>query len=408
MTADRVQSPVDPIADGLRRDPPDFSLVLGGPLYQLLRRARLSDDALHLQRRRIVVIALLAWLPLLVLSAPGGHLLGSSVAVPFLMDVDVHVKFLVVIPLLVAAELVVHQRMRTLTTTFRDRNLIPDSAETRLQAAIASAYRLRNSISAEVLLIAFVYAIGVTIIWRHYATLDAATWYATPGADGSRLTFAGMWYGYVSLPIFQFLLCRWYYRIFIWARLLWQVSRIELNLVPTHPDRVGGLGFLATTTYAFIPLLLAHGALLAGQLANQIFYAGASLTQYKLEILLLVIFMIILVVGPLTVFAPQLSRARRTGLREYGTLAQRYVREFDAKWLRSQGGNDQELLGSGDIQSLADLGNSLAVVQEMNVVPITKHALLQLAAATAAPIVPLTLTLMPLEDLLKKLFGILF
>jgi len=408
MTADRAGSPADRVTDGLRRDPPDFSLVLGGPLYQLLRRAHLSDDALHLQRRRIVVISLFAWLPLLVLSALGGHLFGGGVAVPFLMDVDVHVKFLVVIPLLVVAELVVHQRMRTLTTTFRERSLIPDSAETRLQAAIASAYRLRNSISAEVLLIAFVYAIGVTIVWRHYMTLDAATWYATPGADGSRLTFAGMWYGYVSLPIFQFLLCRWYYRIFIWARLLWQVSRIELNLVPTHPDRVGGLGFLATTTYAFIPLLLAHGALLSGQLANQIFYAGASLTQYKLEILLLMIFMVMLVVGPLTVFAPQLSRARRTGLREYGTLAQRYVREFDAKWLRSQGGNDEELLGSGDIQSLADLGNSFAVVQDMNVVPITRHALLQLAAATVAPIVPLALTLMPLEDLLKKLFGILF
>jgi hypothetical protein len=408
MNADSAKSPADRVTAGLLRDPPDFSLVLGGPLYQLLRRAHLSDDALHLQRRRVVVIALLSWLPLLVLSALGGHLLGGGVAVPFLMDVDVHVKFLVVIPLLVVAELVVHQRMRTVTTTFRDRDLIPDSAENRLQAAIASAYRLRNSISAEVLLIAFVYTIGVTIIWRHYATLDAATWYATPGADGSRLTFAGMWYGYVSLPIFQFLLCRWYYRIFIWARLLWQVSRIELNLVPTHPDRVGGLGFLATTTYAFIPLLLAHGALLSGQLANLIFYAGASLTQYKLEILLLMILMVMLVVGPLTVFAPQLSRARRTGLREYGTLAQRYVREFDAKWLRSQGASDEAFLGSGDIQSLADLGNSFAVVQDMNVVPITKHALLQLAAATAAPIVPLALTLMPLEDLLKKLFGILF
>ncbi len=407
MTADQVQSPSDRIRDALRRNSPDFSLVLGGPLYQLLRRAHLSDDALRLQRRRIVVIALLAWLPLLALSALGGHVLGG-VAVPFLMDVDVHVKFLVVIPLLVGAELVVHQRMRTLATTFRDRSLIPESAAARLDAAIASAYRLRNSITAEALLIVFVYAIGVTIVWRHYSTLDAATWYATPGADGYRLTFAGVWYGYVSLPIFQFLLLRWYYRIFIWSRLLWQVSRIELNLVPTHPDRVGGLGFLATTTYAFIPLLLAHGALLSGNLANQIFHAGATLTQYRLEILLLVIFMVMLVVGPLTVFAPQLSRARRTGLREYGTLAQRYVRDFDAKWLRSQSDNDEALLGSGDVQSLADLGNSFAVVQDMNVVPITKHALVQLAAATVAPVVPLVLTLMPLEDLIKKLFGILF
>ena len=100
--------------------PPDFSLVLGGPLYQLLRRAHLTDDALMLQRRRIVVISLLAWLPLLVLAALGGRWWAESVAVPFLMDVDVHVKFLVAMPLLIAAELVVHQRMRALAITFRD------------------------------------------------------------------------------------------------------------------------------------------------------------------------------------------------------------------------------------------------------------------------------------------------
>ena len=149
------------------------------------------------------------------------------------MDVDVHVKFLVAMPLLVAAELVVHQRMRAVAITFRDRE--PDSrrgATDRLDAAVASAYRLRNSVTAEVLLIAFVYVVGVTIIWRHYMALDAATWYATPTGDGSSLTLAGVWYGYVSLPLFQFLLCRWYFRIFIWTRLLWQVSRIELQLVP--------------------------------------------------------------------------------------------------------------------------------------------------------------------------------
>jgi hypothetical protein len=408
MNGDRASSNADRSGYDLRREPPDFSLVLGGPLFQLLRRAHLTDDALLLQRRRIIVIALFAWLPLLLLSAAGGELIGGSVAVPFLMDVDVHVKFLVALPLLVAAELVVHLRMRALIATFRERRLIPDGANDRLQAAVASAYRWRNSVSAEVLLIAIVYGVGVMIVWRHYASLDAATWYGTPSADGTRLTLAGHWYAYVSLPVFQFLLCRWYFRILIWARLLWQVSRIPLNLLPTHPDRVGGLGFLAATTHAFIPLLAAHGTLLAGNLANQIFYAGATLTQYRLEILLLVIFMVLLVVGPLMVFAPQLAAARRTGLREYGTLAQGYVRDFDAKWVRGAGGSDEQLLGSGDVQSLADLGNSYAVIQDMRVVPVTQQAMVQLAVATVVPIVPLLLTLMPLEELLKKLFGILF
>jgi hypothetical protein len=350
---------------------------------------------------------MVAWLPLLVLAAVGGRLLGDSVAVPFLMDVDVHVKFLVVIPLLIVAELVVHQRMRTVMGTFRERLLVPESATTRLDAAVASAYRLRNSVLAEVLLIAFVYIVGITIVWRHYMTLDAATWYMTPTVEGSALTLAGAWYGYVSLPLFQFLLCRWYFRLFVWTRLLWQVSRIELNLIPTHPDRAGGLGFLAGTTHAFMPLLMAHGALLSGQLANQIFHVGAKLTDFRLEILLLVIFMLCLVVGPLTVFAPQLARTKRTGLREYGTLAQRYVRDFDAKWLRGGERTAEPMLGSGDIQSLADLGNSFAVVQGMRMVPVTRDAVFQLIVATVAPIAPLVLTMMPLDELLKRLFGVL-
>ena len=154
-----MKSPTLESSDGLLRDPTDFSLVLGGPLFQLLRRTHLSDDALMLTRQRIIVISLLAWLPLLVLSALEGQLLGGSAAVPFLLDVEVHIRFLVVVPLLIIAELVVHQRMRFVVRQFLERSLIPESALTRFDAAIASAFRLRNSVLAEVLLIAFVYVV---------------------------------------------------------------------------------------------------------------------------------------------------------------------------------------------------------------------------------------------------------
>ncbi len=394
--------------DSLFRNPPDFSLVLGGPLFQLLRRAHLADDALMMVRQRIIVITLLAWLPLLVLSAMEGRLLGGSVAVPFLVDVEVHIRFLVTMPLLIIAELVVHRRMRPLVQQFLERNLIPESAMTRFEAAVASAFRLRNSVLAEVLLIAFVYGVGILIVWRQYVALGTATWYATPSAEGSKLSVAGIWYGYVSLPIFQFLLCRWYFRMFIWTRFLWQVSRIELSFVPTHPDRVGGLGFLANTAYAFAVLAVAHGAMLAGTLANRIFFAGAALTQFKAEIAVMVVFVLCAILGPLLVFAPKLAQAKRQGLREYGTLTERYVREFDAKWLRGGAPADEPFVGSADIQSLADMGNSYEVVRTMRITPITRDAILRLAAATLVPIVPLLLTMMPLEELVKMLFGILF
>jgi hypothetical protein len=324
--------------------------------------------------------------------------------VPFLFDIEAHVRFLVALPLLVLAELVVHRRMRPLLQQFVERNLIPEHAMTRFEAAIASAFRLRNSVLAEVLLIAFVYGVGVLVVWRQYVALDTATWYAT----GSQLSLAGMWYGYVSVPIFQFLLCRWYFRLFIWARFLWQVSRIELSLIPTHPDHLGGLSFISGQIYAFTVLAVAHGALLAGNLANRIFFLGAELTQFKLEIAVMVIFLMCVVLGPLLFFTPQLAQAKRKGSREYGVLAERYAREFDAKWVRGGAPADEPLLGSADIQSLADLGNSFSVVKEMRIVPIKRDDLLRLVGATLAPIVPLALTMMSLEELLKKLFGVLF
>jgi hypothetical protein len=381
-------------------------LVLGGPLFQLLRRSQLSGDALELLQKRLLVISLLAWLPLLVLSALKGEALGGTVAVPFLLDVEAHVRFLVALPLLIIAELVVHQRLRFVVPQFLERNLIPESALPCFDAAIKSAFRLRNSVLAEILLIAFVYLVNGPLIWRQYTALETATWYAAPTGAGLQLSFAGTWYVYLSLPLFQFLLWRWYFRLFIWIRFLCQVARIDLSLVPTHPDRSGGLGFLANTVYAFVPLAVAHGTLLAGLIANRIFYLGAALPEFKIEIAVVAVFLLCVVLGPLLVFAPQLALAKRNGNREYGALAARYVREFDAKWLRSSV-PDERLVGSGDIQSLADLANSFEVVRTMQLAPITRDALLRLIIATLAPLAPLALTMMPLEELLGKLLGIL-
>lgn len=92
-------------------DQPDFSLVLGGPLFQMWRRTHLSGAALELVRRRVVVIAGVAWLPLLLLSVIGGHALGGTIKVPFLHDIEAHARFLIALPILIGAELIVHFRI---------------------------------------------------------------------------------------------------------------------------------------------------------------------------------------------------------------------------------------------------------------------------------------------------------
>lgn len=122
----------------------------------------------------------------------------------------------------------------------------------------------------------------------------------------------------------------------------------------------------------------------------------------------MVLFLLCLIFGPLLVFSSQLAKAKRTGLGEYGMLAQRYVREYHAKWLRGGAPVDEPLVGSADIQSLADLGNSFDVIRTMRIAPMSKDAILRLAAAVLLPILPLALTMMSLEDLLKRLFGLVF
>ena len=388
--------------------PQAFSLFAGGPFFQLLRRSHLCGEGLELVLRRTLWLTLIAWLPLLVLSAAQGHALGGALEVPFLLDVETHARFLVALPLLIVAEFVVHGRIGLWVGQFPERQLIPDEAKDRFQDVMASALRLRNSATIEGLFVVLVLVFGTDLTSGGFGAIQGATWQASSVASGHVLSPAGMWLHYVSLPLFQFLLLRWYFRLLLWARFLWQMSRIELRLVPTHPDGSGGLGFLNGTIDAFMPLAVAHGALLSGVIAQRIFHRGATLPDFMAELVVIVALMLGVLLGPLLVFIPRIARAQRKGTAEYGALAARYVREFDGKWLRGGASPDEPLIGNPDIQSLADMSNSFQVVRQMNIALVTKQAIARLLVYTLLPVVPLLLTMMPLEALLNKVFGILF
>jgi hypothetical protein len=386
------------------QEPPDFSLVLGGPLYQIYRRTHLSGPTLELLQRRVLVISFSAWLPLGVLAAIEGHLLGGQ-GLTFFGDIESHVRFLAALPLFIVAELVVHSRLRPVIKLFVERRIIALDEMPRFNAALEAASRACNSPWLEIALVLFIYIAG-HLFWRHQVALEEATWYASPDGSGIHLTLAGYWFSFVSIPIFQFIFLRWYLRLGIWFLFLWRTSRLKLQLLPTHPDRSGGIGFLGGSSYAFAPILFAQGTLLAGLIASRIFYQGQSLMSFKVSIISLAGFFVLMILGPLTMFTAQLTRTRLSGLGEYGTLATTYVANFDEKWIR--GGPKGKLLGTTDIQSLADLANIYAVVSEMRQVPFTRKDIVRLAVATVLPILPLLLTIMPLEELLTRLIKTIF
>ena len=270
-----------------------------------------------------------------------------------------------------------------------------------------NARRLRNSVVAEVLLVVLVYAVGILVVWRYYMSLDVPTWHSTPGAARIQPKLAGWWYLFVSLPVFQFILLRWYFRLLIWTRFLWQMSRLPLAYSPLHPDGMGGIGFLSSIARAFGPLLLAQGVMLAGAMANTILYEGAVLTTFYVEIVAYAVITVSVIVLPLLVFMIPLAAAKRQGLREYGQFSREYVDEFAEKWMRGSMPKGEALVGSADIQSLADLGNSYDKVRGMSVVPITRGAVVQLIVMALLPLLPLMLTLISFEELLKRIIQIL-
>jgi hypothetical protein len=384
-------------SEGLR----EFSPVLGGPSFQLLRRAHLTGEAMELSQRRVVVIPMIAWLPLMLLVSLRGTGLFS-----FLHDVEAHVRLLIALPILIAAETVVHSRMRPAARAFVDRRIVMPDDLPRFDRAIESAIRVRNSYVVELILIILVYTFGLWL-WNSRVPIVAPTWYAMPGGRW-HLTPAGYWYVFLSIPIVQFVLLRWYLRLFIWYRFLWQVSRINLNLVTTHPDRCAGLGFLGKSAYAFGPILFSQGAMLAGIVASRVLYRGESLASFKLQIGGFVAFFVLAILGPLFMFTRRLAIAKRRGLARYGQLAQDYVECFERKWIVHDPPPKEDLLGATDIQSLSDLANSYSIVSSMRPVPFGLDDITRLAAATAAPFLPLLLTVWSPEELILRLVKVVF
>ena len=399
-----VRADLDRSGSTFAQEPPDFSLVLGGPLFQLLRKAHLEGDATELLHRRILAAILLTWFPLLLICAFHTGV-GAAGRISFFRDIEVHVRFLAGLPILVAAELLVHSRLRPVVRRFIEWRIVLPEDIPKFQKAVESAIKIRNSVYAELALVAAVYTLGLWL-WNSRVELGRATWFALPGGRWN-LTPAGYWYVFVSLPVFQFILLRWYMRLFIWARFLWQVNRIELNLMPTHPDRCGGLSFVGKGSYAYSPILFAQGAILAAILADRVFYRSEALQSFKFLIGGFVVFFVIVVLGPLLMFVPRLARTKRTGLADYGMFAQRYVEGFDQKWVRAQFPSG-ELLGTGDIQSLADLGNSYENIRQMRVVPFGLQDASRLALAAAVPLSPLLLTIYPFDELVVRIVKMLF
>ena len=376
----------------------EFSL-LGGPLHRLGAR-------LGLVRGDTNTVALglaLGWVPWLVLVllalAEGG-----ATKIFTLPVIGVHARLLLAVPLLFAAETALDAKVREFVTLLVRSGVAGPRALPELEAAAARLHRWKNSWLPDAT--SLLAATALSLLWvrirlsgqgAHETSQELA---ATP--------LAAAWYWFVCLPLFRFLMVRWGWRLAFWWVLLRQLAKMDLELAPAHPDGVGGLGYLEIVHTRFAALALAISLIVSAVFAEDIASGRIGLKAVYPALFMTLLIDFVLFVAPLCVFAFKLRACQEKGLRDYTELSSRYVGAFERKWIGNEGPKEP-LLGTPDLQSLADLANSVAVVRKMRLAPISARLLAVIGAAAVAPMLPLLLFDYPLaklaQMLLQKLAG---
>ena len=382
MTVDAI--PAEPL------DAPD--LVRGGPYFKLMRRFGVEAATAVDEARRAVATALLLWVPTAALALLEDRALpGSAVKVPFFADIAGYTRSLIGVPLLMIAKPVLAGAWRHAGAKFRERGIVGPECRAEVEELARRVTRAGRRLWPEVacLLGAILLSVRLTTLVQSEV---ADTWFARPDAGGgSRLTLAGAWSAYAAHGVAFYLSLVWLWRLGLWYRFLWGVSRLRLTLFPLHPDRAAGLGFIGKTVAAASPLLLAWSVLLAGPAASFMLHSGHVLEAFlPLGIGLLVVALLLFVLPPVAIFAAHIVRARRDALEEWGKRM-------------AQTGEGMRRVPDGEIGGLEDLQIAVTAVRATLPFPFALGHLLPLLAAIAIPGIGLVLLAVPFGEVIDGL-----
>jgi hypothetical protein len=378
------------------------SLLVGGPWHRLLGRlGLLASDELPGMRAALLSIALAWTVPAMLCVASGTAWNIAAGERSFLLDPAVHVRFGVAILLLVILERGAEQRITALLGQFAASGLIPPAALPVYRAALRRAARRSTQAAAEYAALVLAFIISFASVGLGVATLGSS-WMGRLVDGSMALSPAGWWGLLVSFPLFWFLVLRWLWRFIVGARLLRELSRASLQLQPSHPDGCAGLGFLGQFPATFLPLAFAMSCVAAATAFKAIVYENLGMKFIVAFLLTWLALVALTLIGPLATFASPLRRTRRDALLDYGALLAQHNRAFEQKWIKREyaGG---ELLGAGDVSSMADFAAVYDQVRSVRLLPADRRTLVSVMVVCSLPWLPAFATLMPLVDMLKMM-----
>ena len=345
--------------------------------------------------RRAIAYALVTWLPIAVWVAFAGRAVSGTVDEPLLQHFGVNVRCLIAIPLLVLAEGMAHATMQRLLPQFVRAGLVEDKAD--FVETLQGVARLRDRTLPWVVIAALVLAWTILAPDTHQG--HDLLWAGGEGRASS-VGFGGWWYLYVARPVYLTLALAWLWRIVLAFVLFKRLAALPLSLVPTHPDRVGGLGFLESMPTAFALAILAFSAVYSAGWAHDVLYHGMNVASLKVPVGGFLVLVAVVFLAPLVVFGGPLRRTKRAALLDYGALVADHGRTVHHRWIDKKPVEDDTLISAPEIGPVADVQAIYEAVQKMRPIPIGKSTLLAVLVPALIPVLVVVSLQVPIGQLL--------
>jgi hypothetical protein len=354
----------------------------------LLRRFEESCRLTKLRAQICCVIAV-TWLPIVLFGLLSEFAAGKRE--PLIYNAAVHVRLLVALPVFLILDHVFPRVCKRVLEQFSGQAFIREGSRERFERTLQSSQRLTDSMVPELLLAGLGVALGVATLLG----VVPISGLRQRGAESA----AQVWYALSDVPLFHFLLWRSLWRWLVWTRILMRLSRLDLALVPTHPDRCGGIAFLRLPSMDYCAMLLfAVSSVLCAEWETR-FSPGASFDSFKPLLAMFAAVAAMVAFGPLLFFMPLLSKVRRDGVLELGALAAHAGRKFQARWLSDRDTSRDLNL---DVQGLAAMDQTFAgTADQIRLLLFDKRDTILLFASALAPVVPVMLAHVARSDWMK-------
>lgn len=385
-----------------------FSLFEGDLVSRIFVRLGMGTYQVGDLIKRSVLLIGITWVPLALLAILSEVHWVQPSGQNFFWDIAAYGQLLIGLPMFLLAERVLDGHTRDAARCFVTTGVVQPGDAPRLLQFNRQVKRLRRQLWPELICLGIGYFLTLSwVVPEMYNDRD--TWHAMgPIVQPQPFSWHGLldlmsqpaqpltWPGLLELgfvgPLTTYWWLRWSWKIGIWSWYLYRLSRLRLNLVASHPDKTGGIGFLSDVQTKFGLVILAYGiSYVAPTIGYKLAFEGATMAVFSVwgYAVSFVIGAPLLFTIPLFMFTTQLYHTKTHAMKMFQERSMARALAFEEKWLKTCSSGNYELMSSNDVTGLKALNLVYDHIHAMRVVPFDLRSFSELVGAALGPMVPL-------------------